>query len=286
MLDAIVRTVLLVLVFLFGTYVGSEKPYPYEIVARLWAPSSSLTVYRFTDSGSRTPARELPDGGRRLVFMTYGQSNSTNYGGGTYEPTGNVVNFYEGATYQYADPALGGDGREASVWGRLGDNLIDSGHADQVVFALAGAGGRTAGQLATGEEYEYFAKSYDALKEAYGKVDAILFHQGENNHRNYSGADYTPQMASLIDRMRGDGIDADFYLSRASFCGVTIDVELLRKQEAFVSEEDGIFAGPNTDLLFDRKYRQDFQCHFSEQGLAAKAELWVEALRSSGKLSN
>lgn len=286
MLDAIVRTVLLALVFLFGTYVGSEKPYPYEIIARLWQPSSSLTVYRFTDIEDRVAARELAADGRRLVFMTYGQSNSTNYGGGTYEPTGNVVNFYEGASYQYADPALGGDGREASVWGRLGDNLIEAGYADQVVFALAGAGGRTAGQLATGEEYDYFAQSYKALEATYGTVDAILFHQGENNHRAYSGADYTPQMASLIERMRRDGIDADFYLSRASFCGETIDVELLRKQAAFVSAQEGIYAGPNTDLLFDRKYRQDFQCHFSGEGLAEKARMWVEALLAGGKLTN
>jgi len=284
MWDAIVRSVLLIFVFVFGTYVGSEKPYPFEVIARLWQPSTSLEVYRFTDASVREIAPAATDGARQLVFMTYGQSNSTNYGGGSYEPKRDVVNFYDDAAYQYRDPALGGDGREASVWGRLGDNIVDANYADQVVFALAGAGGRTVGQLATGQEYEYFAQTYQALEKTYGKVDAILFHQGENNHRAFTGGDYTPQFSELKSRMRADGIDADFYLSRASFCGSTIDVELLRKQTAFIAPSEGIFAGPNTDELSDKKFRADFECHFSAEGLAAVADMWVEALEASGAL--
>lgn len=284
MWDAIVRSVLLIFVFLFGTYVGSEKPYPYEIIARLWQPSTSLKAYRYTDTSVREVAPAAEDDGRQLVFMTYGQSNSTNYGGGSYAPQRDVVNFYNNAAYKYLDPALGGDGREASPWGRLGDNIIEAGYADRVVFALAGAGGRTAGQLATGQEYDYFAETYAALEKTYGRVDAILFHQGENNHRAFTGGDYTPQFAQLKSRMREDGIDANFYLSRASFCGSTIDVELLRKQTAFIAPDEGIFAGPNTDELSDKKYRADFECHFSAEGLAAVADMWVQALEATGAL--
>ncbi len=285
MWDAIVRSVLLIFVFLFGAYVGSEKPYPYEIIARLWQPSPSLTVYRFTDASVRETAPEPTNGARQLVFMTYGQSNAANFGGGTYLPKHDVVNFYENATYAYEDPALGGDGREASVWGRVGDKLIEAGHAERVVFALAGAGGRTAGQLATGEEYDYFAESYRALEEAYGKVDAILFHQGESNHRAFTGGDYTAQFEQLKKRMRTDGIGANFYLSRASFCGSTIDVELLRKQTEFIAPDEGIYAGPNTDLLSDEIFRADFECHFSAEGLAAVADMWVDTLEAGGALS-
>lgn len=284
MWDATVRSVLLIFVFLFGTYVGSEKPYPYEIIARLWAPSPSLTVYRFTDTSVRQRAEKPAIGARQFVFMTYGQSNSANFGGGTYAPKHDVVNFYDGAIYRYEDPALGGDGREASVWGRLGDKIIEAGYADRVVFALAGAGGRMVGQLATGEEYDYFAETYRALEKAYGRVDAILFHQGESNHRAFTGGDYTAQFLQLKNQMRGDGIDADFYLSRASFCGSTIDVELLRKQTAFIAPAEGIFAGPNTDLLSDPKYRADFECHFSAEGLDAMADMWVEALEETNAL--
>ena len=285
MWDAIVRSVLLIFVFLFGAYVGSEKPYPYEIITRLWQPSSSLTVYRFTDANARENAPIAADSARQLVFRTYGQSNAANFGGGNYVPTHDVVNFYNNAAYRYEDPALGGDGREASVWGRVGDQIIEAGHADKVIFALAGAGGRTAGQLATGEEYEYFAESYSALEMTYGRVDAILFHQGESNHRAFTGSDYTPQFEQLKNRMRADNIGADFYLSRASFCGSTIDVELLRKQTEFIVPSEGIFAGPNTDQLSDEIYRADFECHFSAAGLSAVAGLWVEALEAGGALS-
>lgn len=284
MRDAIVRSILLILVFIFGAYVGSEKPYPFEVIERLWQAPSSLEAYRFTDTGDRKTAPDVGEGSRDLVFMTYGQSNSTNYGGGSYVPTRDVVNFYDNVAYQYLDPALGGDGREASVWGRLGDNIIDAGYADRVIFALAGAGGRTARQLATGEEYDYFVETYRALEKTYGKVDAILFHQGESNHKAFTGSDYTPQFAQLKSKMREDGIGADFYLSRASFCGSTIDVELLRKQTAFIASDEGIFAGPNTDLLYDKKFRADFECHFSAEGLAAVANMWVKALEATGAL--
>ena len=61
-----------------------------------------------------------------LVFVTYGQSNSVNSSQVGYEPSEDVYMFLDGKTYIYHDPALGGTGDNGSVWGRVGDQLIQN----------------------------------------------------------------------------------------------------------------------------------------------------------------
>lgn len=237
------------------------------------APES---VLRFTDTGGRLIARPAQDA-RIGVFIAYGQSNSANFGETGYVRRGAVYNFLDGVTYAYEDPALGADGFGGSVWGRVGDRLIDEGRYDAVVFAATGFSSKTIAQLSEGHLYEFFRRQYAGLAEAYGRVDGILFHQGEQNHRDRSEADFRVGFERFRERLQADGINAPLYLSQASYCGNSIDEALLAVQDRIIRSHGNVLRGPNTDLLTDDRFRRD-RCHFSAEGLDAFADQWVDAI--------
>ena len=183
---------------------------------------------------------------------------------------GNVYNFLDGETYVYEDPALGADGFGGSVWGQVGDGLIADGQYDAVIFATTGFASKTIAQLARGISTTSSSGSMRGLITVYGRVDGILFHQGEENHRDRTDADYEAGFERLLERMKADGIDAPFYLSQASYCGNSVDKGLIAAQDRIIRGHTGVLRGPNTDLLTDARYRRD-GCHFSEEGLQAFA---------------
>lgn len=265
--------------------VTSERrtfPYWHLRMAAAWlAGKDPELVTRNTDPRGRRQA--APEEGARVgVFIAYGQSNSANIGAPGYTVRNAVFNFMDGKTYAYEDPALGADGFGGSVWGRVGDGLIDEGAYDAVVIATTGFASKTVAQLGEGELYDYFRKQYQGLVAAYGHVDGILFHQGEENHRSRTDVDYAAGFDQLYSRMRGDGIDAPFYLSQVSYCGNSVDEELIATQDRIIRETDGVRRGPNTDLLTDDRYRRD-GCHFSAEGLDAFAAQWVAAITSASE---
>ncbi|MFZ2101097.1 MAG: sialate O-acetylesterase [Oricola sp.] len=238
-------------------------------------------VTRQTDPRGRTEA--APAVAAKVgVFIAYGQSNSANFGAPGHAVRHPVFNFLDGTTYAYEDPALGADGFGGSVWGRVGDGLVEAGAFDAVVFATTGFGSRTVAELGEGELYDYFLKQYQGLAEIYGHVDGILFHQGEQNHHDRSSADYAAGFAHLIARLRADGIDAPFYLSQASYCGNSVDLHLLAVQDVLISGTEGVLRGPNSDILADARYRRD-GCHFSAEGLDAFAAQWVAAISAASE---
>ncbi|GAB4348459.1 MAG: hypothetical protein Kow0026_02980 [Oricola sp.] len=264
-----------------GLVSAERRSFPYwqTRMALAWLagkPPDSVT--RITDTGGRTAATP-PAGARVGVFIAYGQSNAANFGERGYRVRGAVYNFLDGATYVYEDPALGANGTGGSVWGRVGDGLIETGQYDAVIFATTGFASKTIAELADGHYYDYFKRQYAGLAAARGHVDGILFHQGEENHRDYSEADYAADFDRFLARLRADGIDAPVYLSQVSYCANSVDAGLIAVQDRIIRIRDGVVRGPNTDLLTDDRYRRD-GCHFSAEGLAAFAAQWVEAIRA------
>lgn len=215
------------------------------------------------------------------IFLTYGQSNSVNSGQIGYVPGPQVLNFYQGRLYRYEDPALGGQGRQGSVWGRLGDRLVSQNLYPGVIFALAGAHGKTVRQLSEGPHYEYFLEHYRALRKSLGRVDAILFHQGEANHRHKQAGDYERQFLAFYRKLRADGVTAPLYLSQASLCNNAPDEQLLGQQDSLIADLPGVLRGPNSDALAHPRYRLPDRCHFSAEGLDALAQLWLESLSNT-----
>ena len=214
------------------------------------------------------------------IFITYGQSNSVNHGQIGYDVKNNVLMFFEDKTYKYKDPSLGGTGSDGSVWGMVGDKLVNSGNYDQIVFSNCGWGGQSINNLKEGQIFDYLVENYIKMKEKFGRVDGILFHQGESDN-NESGHEYYYQsFVEFLDNLKSEGIDTKVYLSRVSYCQEIrpINKLLISEQNKIIKDFSNVYEGPNTDLLTERKYRLPDDCHFSIEGFDKFSDMWVESL--------
>lgn len=273
--------------FAWGVVAMRWRVFPYAVLEairlRTLPPTDPRT--RFVDAESRTPAPLSAEAkAKTAVFVTFGQSNAANAGQFGYQPGPGVLNFFDGQTYRYEDPALGANGRAGSVWGRVGDRLIAEGMYEHVSFTLTAIGGRAMSQLRSGGLYDYFLEAYRDTEAHFGRVDAILIHQGEANHTRKSFEDYQFQFRALMAQLERDGVTAPLYLSRTTVCGFGgVDEELQAIKEALIHEYPGVLRGPNTDTLIDPALRAPDGCHFSAAGLDAFADLWLESLKAASE---
>jgi hypothetical protein len=187
--------------------------------------------------------------------------------------------FFEGKTFKYKDPALGGTGGNGSVWGRVGDKLIESGSGDHIIFAVSGWGGSSIHELAYGHQFNFLKDQILSIKNKYGKVDGILFHQGESNHIQFKGSiDYERDFLSMSEKIR-ELTDAPIFLSQTSICDSQSDVDLILIQNKIIESYKGILRGPNSDLIdANSKFRLPDRCHFSSAGLDKLSSMWVDAI--------
>jgi len=210
------------------------------------------------------------------VFLTYGQSNSGNHGGLGYVVRNNVYQFVLGNTFIYKDPSLGVTGSGGSVWGLVGDKLIDNGVYKNVVFSNCGWGGKSISELNREPLISYLINNYKSLMNTFGKVDGILFHQGERDNRPLLEDKYYIEFVKLLILLKSNGIEIPIYLSRVSMCGNNkINHILTNTQNKLINDFEEIKEGPNTDILVDKKYRLKDHCHFSLEGYNIFSDMWV-----------
>lgn len=200
-----------------------------------------------------------------------------------------VFQFFNDSTYIYSDPSLGTSRKEklsnGSVWGMVGDKLIENGICQQVVFSMCGWGGVTIQELSQGELYNYFRGNYFSLLNQFGKVDGILFHQGEANSYFHpiGNTEYYDVFSFFLDKMKKDGIHTNFYMSQVSYCSFGIDSTLLNIQNQIIVDFENVYRGPNTDLLIEQKYRLPDNCHFSMGGFNEFSNIWVKSIINSSE---
>ncbi len=104
-------------------------------------------------SRKRVPCDEFQTANpRHAVLMTFGQSNSANFGQTRYIASSRVANFniHDGYCYVSEDPLMGADGSGGAVWGLLADQLVESGVYDRVLIAPFGIGGTSLAEWTTG----------------------------------------------------------------------------------------------------------------------------------------
>lgn len=227
--------------------------------------------------------RSTPDVGKKTkIYLTYGQSNAANGG----EPHSrfrneNVHQFLLGETYVYEDPSLGANGLGVSVWGVLGDLLVKKGDIDSVIFANAAYGGTPISHLKEGIHFEFLMTQYSYLMTKYGRVDAILFHQGESDNKPGGPENYYRHFSKFLENLNSRGVRAPIYISRASVCGIdSANTALTEVQTKLALDYAQIMEGPNTDLLSEPEFRFD-GCHFSESGLYEHAAAWKAVLNDN-----
>lgn len=222
-------------------------------------------------------------GGRTMVALAYGQSNSANHGQTPYKPRGNVYNFFDGKCYKAEDPMLGATGGGGSVWPRLGDKLIDSGLYDNVIFITIGVGGTEIRRWTPGGDlHRRIMDVARQLKKKKIKITHIFWHQGESDASlKTSGREYKKMFMDMIDKMKTYGINAPVYAAVTTRCGSGLPgYEIQQAQRELVNTELKIFPGPYTDEITSIEDRHD-ACHFSDRGLDKHADMWLRAVMLS-----
>lgn len=285
------------LIFGAGALVGSFRPQsakPFDD----WA----LAIYRsvgrgsgcrdasdpvncgFNETAERTPAscdpytRPHP---RHAVLLTFGQSNSANFGQTLHVAGAGVDNFNvrDGACYRAEDPLLGPDGEGGSVWSRLGDRLVEGGHFDRVLIAAFGAGGSEIALWAPEGSLHPKIAAAAARMQALGiRPTHVLWHQGEAERaKGTRPKEYVERFRGIVEALRTSGIDAPVYPAIATICRSGANLEIRAAQRSLPDLMPGVRLGPDTDSL-DRMSQRHDNCHFSDAGLDAHARLWVEAM--------
>lgn len=232
-------------------------------------------------------------GARSAVLILAGQSNAASFGSGAHHsdlPHGVIgnLNHHDGECYDAAPPLLGADTWPSggdSPWIRVAGLLIRNGYTDRVLLAPIAVGGSpiawwaSASALPRARCGAQFARALGALRaRGLARSPLVLWHQGEADHgRALSYTDAFLRMRDNVEALMGGG-NVSWVVAQASRCGAQrSDPALLRAQGA-LSGLDGVFAGPNTDLV-GASLRYD-GCHFSAAGLDAVASAWFERLRA------
>jgi hypothetical protein len=220
------------------------------------------------------------------VILAFGQSNAANEGEGAYEPRQNVhvFNMFDMNFYRAADPLPGASGFGGSMWGRLGDRLIEAGKYKSVLFVPIAFGGTYIKDWAPGGQcYRRLRFALTRLERAGTDVDALCWHQGEAdaNHTKLSADEYKRYFLKMVRGIRIVGVRAPIYIAIASLCENAAHPHQNREQirlaqKELVSLPDRLMAGPDTDR-FDGEHRRD-GCHFSKSGLDLAARAWFDSL--------
>ena len=277
----------IVVVFFAGIFLGNFNKQNLPI---LWPSNNEDIVYatinewdseRFSNVSSLKKISLNADENTG-IFLTYGQSNSANHGRVNVDYYPNVYQFFLGEVYEYKNPSLGATGVDDSVWGLVGNKLITQNIYTKVIFANTGWGGMSISQLKEGHYFNFFINTYKDLFNRFGRVDAILFHQGESDNYPDRVDLYYDNFIKFVRSIEDKGIEVPIYLSQASYCTSDFPVNevLTNSQRKLVIDNDIILQGPNTDLLVDTEFRFD-QCHFSEKGNEKFANMWVESIKSN-----
>ena len=282
--NKIVKILIIVIIFLFGLSTGYYKHFPLSYIFKFKNFISSNEkpfkyFGRYYNETKKNPELDIEISNNSGIYLTYGQSNSANFGEIGYSVKNDVYHSFVGHIYKYKDPIIGSHGNSGSVWGMLGDKLIDNDFHDKIIFSNCGWGSAKINQLNQDDYFGYLVLNYNALVHKFGRVDGILFHQGEsdNNERiDY----YYNEFTIFLNNLKANKIEIPIYLSRVSLCGkdIPINKNLTDMQTKLINDYDIIKEGPNTDLLSDTKYRLEDYCHFSLLGFEKFSDMWVKYL--------
>ena len=122
-----------------------------------------------------------------------------------------------------------------------------------------------------------------ALRQAGFEPSYVLWHQGEADALyGTSTEEYIKAFRAFVKSLRDLDVQAPIYVAVASYFTVPEGHEasqaiIRRAQQSLISPQQGILAGPDTDIIRDR-----FDgCHLGTAGLREHAQLWRDALLES-----
>lgn len=271
--------------FILGLSTGHFKHFPYNIIfylknGKIYTPTPDYKGRNYNPENY--DAVNVTVTNKTAIYLTYGQSNAGNYGASGYQVQHKVYQFLNNITYRYKDPSLGTTGNFGSVWGRLGDKLIEQGINEEVIFGNCAWGGKTIEKLSSSHYFNFLKTTYDGLMLKYGRVDAILYHQGEADNSPERIKAYYQNFEIFLNNLKKNNITVPVYICRASYCAQKkANKNLTEIQNSIIKNFDNVKPGPDTDTLTDDLYRLEDGCHFSAAGLNKFADMWITCLTNT-----
>src|SRR6516164_471335 len=221
-----------------------------------------------------------------VVILTFGQSNAANSCEERYAPRGavHVFNIFDMKYYRAIDPLPGASDAGGSVWGRLGDRLIDAGFARSVLLVPIAFGATYVDDWAPGGQcYHRLMFALHRLKRAGIAVDMLCWHQGEAdaNHTPVTADEYRNCFRAMLRGVREAGVKAPVYVALATLCEdgphpFQNSAQIRLGQKKIVSLWNRVMPGPDTDQI-GIAHRRD-GCHFAASGQELAAQAWLRAI--------
>ncbi len=223
------------------------------------------------------------------VILTFGQSNAANSCEERYTPRGTVHVFhaFDMKFYRAIDPLAGASDEGGSVWGRLGDRLIDAGFARSVLFVPIAFGATYIEDwVPGGQYYRRLVFALHRLKRAGIAVDMLCWHQGEANanHTPMTADEYHDYFRAMLRGVREAGVKAPVYVALATLCEdgphpFQNSAQIRLGQKKVVSLWNRVMPGPDTDQIGIADRRDG--CHFAASGQELAAQAWFRAITAS-----
>jgi hypothetical protein len=283
-----IALVLVVSGYLYGVVSYRYELFPFFYVKKLIDVGvfDRLAVYGGYDISFDRSVVSCRDVGRgAVVLMIFGQSNSANSSAERFDAVPGVYNFnmLDGRCYEARDPLLGAGGDGGSAWMPLARLFIERGLASRVVIAPIGLGGSrvidwTPGGGADGRIRRALMKLVDAEL----RVDALLWQQGESDHKTSAG-EYEQSFLRVVNSIRQLGVDAPIYIARSTYCDGVESSAIRDAQTKLATGHPGLRPGPDTDVLVGAELRNG--CHFTRRGALEQAALWFAVLEPDVRAS-
>jgi hypothetical protein len=242
---------------------------------------------------------------RTFIAIIEGQSLAANHCQGLYHPRATKVQcvnvlgdrrLYQhrepmmGASF-YADGYAGYQGGYGSVWGKVGDLLIERGIADRVIWCNVAYGGQSAEALSPdgvmGHRMPLAFRVLRSLGFDGSTVSAILSMQGESdNGLGTPAAAYKQYRRQTIQVSRDIGFAGPWFIPLETYSFGKMSNTIRGAQLDLAIELAGVITGPDFDTL-DASYRYaqedaahvgNGKVHPNEAGRDAIAEMWAHAL--------
>ncbi len=210
------------------------------------------------------------------VFVTAGQSNSTNCGQFQTKETSGMVSSFSGSNWQIAnDPQPGAhDGSQGgSPWPGFGDAMYAK-YKVPIAVAVTGHGGTSVNSWKPGDEL--FNWMMTRIKQlGRNGFRGVLWHQGESDV-SMTSDEYYDKLAEVIKASNKQaGWAFPWFVAEVSYCPPNTYPTTRAAQEKLW--KDGVaLQGPDTDkLIGDNRDYDGGGIHFSPKGLKAHGEMWA-----------
>jgi hypothetical protein len=213
------------------------------------------------------------------VFITAGQSNSTNCGQFRTVTSTGMVSAFSGSDWRLANDPLPGAhdaSHGGSCWPAFGDAMYERYHVP-IGIAMTGHAGTSVKLWRTdGPLFHWFLMRVDQL--GHHGFRAVLWHQGEADVRTDPN-DYYTHMAKIINTsQRAAGWHFHWFVARTSYISPSRQSNrALRDAQKRVWDSGIALEGPDTDTLTGAYRDHNGQgIHFSMIGLQAHGRLWAD----------